>query len=492
VKLIDGAPIRNHPSSMISTLASFIIPVAFMAFIMVTNYRDAMDRELISAVYPIAVLIVLTVLITFRIWQKTTYTFGTNELVVNRDLVMKRVTNIQYSRLSSVNVQRGIINKLFGTTTLLFNVNSSVNTARAEATLTLKEEEADALREELSRLIFKKEIALEQELEVESVVKVSNAEIVLHGLIGQPTVSTLVGIGSLLFSILSLFLNNGGSFIVSVMMIVVSVLPQWIRNIFRYSNYRIYRVGDTVTVQSGLLRNYRISFNVSKINSIRIREPAIARLMGKSILEAEVVGLSDGGIPLLCPLKKKDAVYKAMMALIPEHVFDLESYGQPREAFIPTMVTKLIYSLPFILFSMIATTMWYNQIIGLKEQTVIAFIFALLAFVGVIIPLILVVHGILAQRQRTFGMHGDAFVFVTGGYDKVTEYFLYDKVQTAEVRSGPIQRRFGVSTCTVSILSSTGFKKVSSGLFSSDDLEKVSQETMARILDGRYDYRRYL
>jgi len=489
--LLDGKPIRNHPSSMISTLVSLAVPLAIMAFVMMSNFRDEVSMELADMTYPIAVLIVLAVFIVIRIWQKTTYTFGENELVVNRDLVMKRVTNIQYSRLSSVNVQRGIINKLFGTTVLLFNVNSSVNTMRAEATLTLKEEEADALREELSRFIFKKEMALEEEKEIESVVEVSNAEIVLHGLIGQPTVSALVGIGSFGFSLLSLFFNNGGSLLASIMLIVISVLPQWVRVILRYSNYRIYRIGDTVTIQSGLLRNYRTSFNVNKINSVRIREPAIARLMGKSILEAEVIGLSDGTVPLLCPLKKKEVVDRAIAELIPEHVFDLESYGQPREAFVPTVVTKLVYSTPFILFSIVASVMWCSQILE-KEQSVIVFIFALLVFIGAVIPLLLIIHGILAQRQRTFGMKGDAFVFVTGGYDKVTEFFLFDKVQTAEVRSGPIQRRFGVSTCTVSILSSVGFKKVGSGLFFSDELEKISEEVMARILDGRYDYKRYL
>jgi len=482
---------RNHPSSMVSSLATIAIPLAMIVFVMVSNFSSEIGMNLTDAVFLVIAVTILAVFIVFRIWQKTTYVFGSNELIVNRNLIAKRVTNIQYSRLSSVNVQRGIVNKLFGTTTLLFNVNSSVNTMTAEATLTLKSEEADALRQELSKLIFNKDIEPKEEEEIESIINVSNAEIVLHGLIGQPTIAALVGVASFLFSLVSLVFNNGGSFIMSIVMIVVSVFPQWIRIILRYSNYRIYRVGDTITIQSGLIRNYRISFDINKINSVRIREPALARVMGKSILEAEVIGLATDGMPLLCPLKKNNIVNKAVMTLVPEHVFRLESYGQPREAFVPTVITRLICAIPFVLFTLVVLSMQYEKILEL-DQLACIFIFSMLALTGVVVPVLLLIHGFLAQGQRSFSTREDAFVFITGAYDKVTEYFLYDKIQTAQVRSGPIERRFGVSTCTVSILSSVGFKKVTSGLFSAEELEKIPRETMARILDGRYDYRRYL
>lgn len=42
------------------------------------------------------------------------------------------------------------------------------------------------------------------------------------------------------------------------------------------------------------------------------------------------------------------------------------------------------------------------------------------------------------------------------------------------------------------MMSSVGFKEITSGLFEPDDLERVADEVNARIADGRYDYRRYL
>jgi hypothetical protein len=42
------------------------------------------------------------------------------------------------------------------------------------------------------------------------------------------------------------------------------------------------------------------------------------------------------------------------------------------------------------------------------------------------------------------------------------------------------------------MMSSMGAKVIRSGTFLNEDLERVSAEVMARIRDGRYDYRRYL
>jgi len=59
------------------------------------------------------------------------------------------------------------------------------------------------------------------------------------------------------------------------------------------------------------------------------------------------------------------------------------------------------------------------------------------------------------------------------------------------VSSGIIQRRFGVAQCTISTMSAMGAKNIRSGVFFKEDLDAVPSEIMARIRDGRYDYKRY-
>ncbi len=489
----DGSfVLRNHPSVIIKNLVRSLFAVAFVILVNIRNFIH--DGQLVLELWmflPGLILFAALAFIFWRIWALTTYTFGDTEILVKRDTVFKRNIHIQYSRLASVNVRRGIINHIFGTTELLFNVNSSVNPANAEASITLPSEEADRLRESISSRIFRRELVIEEDHRQGSLVEISNSDIILHGLFGQPTVQSIVGLGSLIYSIATLFWGDGTGIIPALVLFVLSSLYPWVRTVLRYYNYRIYRVDDTITVQSGLISNYRSSFNIKKVNSVRIRQPLLARVMGKALLEAEVVGLADSeGMPLLCPLKGKDTVMSLGEQLVPEFLFGFEHRGQPSKALVPTVLYKailgaIVAAIGIVLFLYLGDLHYSSEI----ERD------AALIIVGIItvaVPILFILHGILAQGNREFAMSDETFMFTIGAYDRETDFIRYDKVQKTLVSNGPIQRMFGVATCTVSLMSSAGFKSITSGVFLREELDAVPEEIMARIRDGRYDYRRYL
>jgi putative membrane protein len=481
---------KNHVSVIFQNLLTTAIFLAFMIFVGLNSsgYEEGSFRlALLSA----GALLVIVTFVYIRIWMKTTFTFSETELTVNRDTVFKNVSNIQYSKMASVNVRKTIINHLFGTKTLLFNINSSINSTRAEATLTLRSDEADHLREWVSSRILNKQMDIQEDIEQETLVEIKNVDVIMHGFFGQPTTTSLVGLASLGYSIFTLFTGSGGLFMALILFGISSILP-WIRTILRYYNYRIFRVGDTITVESGLLNVYRSSFNTKKINSIRVREPLLARLMGKSLLEAEVVGLADSeGMPLLCPLKSKEIVNKLADELVPEFLFEYNECSQPRESFIPTMCLRLLIAAVSALIG-VSALIYIEFVHGAPPGYIARYLLdATYVILIAVIPAISIVHGLLAQRNREFSMGSETFMFVTGAYDRQTDFMRYDKVQIASVTAGIIQRRFGVGRCTVNIMSSKGVLSLRSGLFHKDDLEKVGQEVMDRIRDGRYDYRRY-
>jgi putative membrane protein len=481
---------KNHVTTILQNIISMLIGLGFMALVMYTSSGNSLEMGRFGLCLIGAVAVMMS-LVYVRIWMKTTYTFNETELTVFKDTVFKNLTNIQYSKMASVNVRRTVLNHIFGTTTLLFNINSSINAVKAEATLTLKTADADVLREWVSGRILSKPMPLVDDRQQETLVEVRNIDVILHGFFGQPTTSSLVGLASLGYSILTMFTGSGGLVMALILFGVSSVLP-WIRTILRYYNYRIYRVGDTITVESGLLNVYRSSFNTKKVNSIRVREPLLARLMGKSLLEAEVVGLADSeGMPLLCPLKSKAVVRKLANEIVPEFIFDCENGNQPKESFIPTMGIRVLASVISMIMglSLLAYVMF---VVGEPANPILRYIlYAAYAILIIVIPAIIIVHGLLAQKNREFAMSSETFLFVTGAYDRQTDYMRYDKVQIASVTAGILQRRFGVGRCTVNIMSSKGVMSLTSGIFRKDELEAVGQEVIARIRDGRYDYRRY-
>ena len=486
---LENRVYKNHYTIVVQSIFSFLLLIAFAGAI---GYMSSGEMEFRSS-WGILILVIggTSVFINVRVWMRTTFTFGPTEITVVKDTLFKNEVNIQYSRLASVNVRKGIINQIFGTTTLLFNVNSSVNARSAEATLTLPDDEANRLREMVSSRIFQKAMVIEEEKQEETLVSVSNMDVILHGFFGQPTSSSLIGLASGAYSVATLFIGEGISIVALVIFAMSSIIP-WVRTILRYYNYRIYRIGDTITVESGLISKYRSSFNIKKVNSVRVREPLLARLLGKSLLEAEVVGLADSeGLPLLCPLKGKRVVDDLAVRLVPEFVFETGHHTQPREAFVPTMFNKIFWAVMLVAVGAVLylyVTANYPMETGSLDNLVLL---TAVAIIAVLLPVLMIIHGLLAHRNREFEMGDETFLFVTGGYDRQKEYIRYDKVQVCRVSSGIVQRRFGMGTCSVGLMTSKGATSIRSGIFSRTDMELVGKEVMDRIRDGRYDYRRY-
>ena len=437
-----------------------------------------------------AILLVIAVceVMIYYFWKRTTFTFLDSEIYVLRDTVSRNEKHIQYAKLASVNVRRGWVNLLFGTATLTFNVNSSINSGVPEASLCLKLDEANRLREELSAMIFNKEMVIDEDNLVETLAHVSNRDIILHGILGQPTSQFIFGGLMLLYAIAMALVGSGSGVITALIFLMFSEVVPRVSTIMRYYNYRIYRVDDTITVESGMFTKYRSSFNINKINSVRIREPLFARILGKATLEAEVVGMAnDNNIPILCPLKARDEVFVVMRNICPELHFESEVRKQPRGAMVPMLVSGIVTTIMVEVFLMAISLIIYPEVPG---PSLIFFQSCILAAI-IVIPAVVFIRVVLAQKNRDFDIGTDSFRFTYGAYDLVTEYVNYDKVQVVRVSAGPLQRRFGVSRCQVSLMSSAGATTITSGLFAPDDLEDVFKIVMGRISDGRYDYRKY-
>ena len=480
---------RNHPSVIVGYMLSTIIVLGVILFSLM---RDEISGNVTETLFVFAALMVFVFLWSYFYWKRTFYIFTDTELHVTRTAIAKSDKHIQYTRLASVGVTRTLINRVFGTSTLTFNVNSSMNAQAAEATLVLKKDMADRLRNQLNSLIFEKENTVQQDMEVQTLVHVTNSDVVIHAILGQPTYQAVFGLLMLFYAVVMLFYDNGGGLLTAVVLFAASEVLPFISAILRYYNYRIFRVGDTITVESGLITTRRSSFKINKVNSVRIREPLFARIFSKAMIEAEVVGMAgdENNIPLLCPLKGRSDVREMLFRLIPELAFEPEPERQPRRALIPMLITDTVFAVVVIAVFMALFFTAESYLVGVSETWTLV-IRSSEVFFAVAIPVLIYGHSGMAQRHRTFDMGENSFMFVYGGYDTATEFINYDKVQYASVTSGPLQRAFGVAECSVNMMSSTGYKRITSGLFEPEDLEKVSEEVMSRIRDGRYDYRKY-
>ena len=270
------------------------------------------------------------------------------------------------------------------------------------------------------------------------------------------------------------------STLLAILIFVLEFIIPAIGTFMRYYGYRIVRVGDTVSISSGLISTRTDSFKLSKVNFVRIREPLMCRLMGRCILEAEVVGnANEKGMPLLCPLKDKKIALDLFATLLPEFGCDSEFETQSKTALAGIGMWMAI-ALAFVAL----------MAFGIKIEMP-ANLLIILNVSVVVLALGIIGWGISAYRNRKFAMNDSIVLVVTGSFDKVYNYILIDKIQFANVRTTPLQRRRGDGRCSIHMLSAAGATMVRSGVFRADVLEKVSAETLARIRDGRYDFRKY-
>ena len=202
---------RNHPTVLLEK--AFSMGVALLFMYLVTG------NGMIEMLAAYTAVFVVGMVYSFAIWRRTWVSFEDTEIVVLRDTwVTKKTKRIQYSRLASVGVARSIINRICGTTRLIFNVNSSINANEPEATLTVDSELAERIRRELNSRIFSKESETAEEPEIETLVKVSNADIVIHAFISQPTARLVFAVLMLVYSFVSILYDSAGGLVIPLLL----------------------------------------------------------------------------------------------------------------------------------------------------------------------------------------------------------------------------------------------------------------------------------
>ena len=428
-----------------------------------------------------AAMLLLSLAANVVIWRRTRFYFLDDEMVVERNALFRSEKRIQYDRLASVNEERDPVCRLLGATRLSFNLNSSVNAAQAEATIVLKSDEARALRERMDSRIFGKAPVVQEGFREgpASLVDVTFGDIVLHSMFGMPSLQAGFGAVMLAYSIVT-FVVQGSPSLLATLFFVLDFLIPALSSFFRLYGYRITRSGDAVSVQSGFFSTKEDSFLLSKVNCVRMRESLLCRLMGRAILEVEVVGTADRkGVPLLCPLKPKEVATGLFHGLLPEFECSAEPMGQCRVSLVGISLKAA---------AVVSAALVVSYIIYLQIDDGWAPI-ALLA--GIVMAALCAAWAARAYRVRTFACDGDIAAVVTGAFDKVSDFILLDKIQFVDVRSSPVQRRKGAASCRINMLSTSGAASVTSGVFPAEELERVSSTVLDRIKDGRYDFRRF-
>jgi len=486
---VTGEPLRCHPTIIVEDTLHIIVVMALFLFIF-----GRLDMSLVAALGVGA--LALTLLFSYRRWKRTLIRFSEKEVVIERDTLFKFKKVLPYSKIAAVNISQGLLNRIFGTSKLMININSGHNAILPEASLTFKRELAERLRGEMSRHLYDQSLPAEEEMR--SIVSFSTKDVVVHSLFSVPTSQTLLGGVFLANSIVEMYnsvtteMGAGGTALPSLFMFFLIQMVPSITQLFRYYNFKVHRQGEFIHLQHGLIRTYKTSFRISKINAVRVKSTLASRLLHRSCIEAEVVGIASGDSegssrPVICLLKDDETIKKVLGELVPEFVYERTPGKQPVGAWSVLRIRTLIASVLLVLAMAYPSAVLFRE--NASQEGLLNLAAYLLPLLTALAILAAVYAARVSYRVREIDLGEELFTFVNGILDRETVVMSYDKVQMVRVTKGPIARRFGVSRGTVHLLSSTGSKSISSGLFSEEQLDRIGDTVMERMASGKYDHR---
>ncbi|MDD3217217.1 MAG: PH domain-containing protein, partial [Methanoculleus sp.] len=417
--IAPGERVRCHPSVIVENSLSVVVLVALL----VTRFETTAVAGVLAAA------VVALLLFNYRQWKLTTIRFGETEIVVERDTLFKMKKTLPYAKIAAVNVNRGIVNRLFGTSKLQININSGSSATVPEAVLTFREDTADELRSAILERLHDGEVVPDEDEPAESLVSFSPADVVVHGLFSVPTYQTTFGSVFLAYSIVELYTSAGAGFrgdgraLVSLLIFVALQVAPAVSLIFRYYNYRVYRRGETIYLQHGFFRTYKTSFDVSRVNAVRVKSTLAARLLHRSWIEAEVVGLASGTgeslRPVLCLLKDDATQQRLLRELVPEFVYDRNPERQPEEAKGVLLVRAAIASFTLVLAAAYPSIYLYRETAALTGVTGTVLPYALpLATALAVLAIFYATY--VSYRITEFDAGRDLFTFVNGAVDRET------------------------------------------------------------------------
>lgn len=479
--MLTNEPIRNHKSVIAKN-------VIFTSAIVVLTFIWAVADHPLVTLGIMAILIGGTSVLYYIYWAKTLITITDDDIIVERNTVFKTKKTIPYRKIASINADRDLIDRIFDTTKLKVNINSSRNATVPEVVLTFGKTFADEVRSELSRRIFNQTFDKEQYDAAESAVKFTNRDVVLHGLISLSTYQTIMTILLLAYSVTIVFFteaNLTGVAIALMLVVFMEVFPMFFL-IIRYYNFKVFRTGDTIHLQHGAIQNYHSSFEIHRVNAVRIKRTLFARLMKKAYIEAEVVGIAggnDGKIrPMISILSKEENIGTIMREILPEFVYEREPMKQPSAARAPMIVNNAVVAA--VILCVLVAVFWFTagplDEPGISKLWHDAVTYGLIAMMALTV-MVAAFNIPLSLRRLEFDMGDDLFTFKRGIVDQETVTMNYDKVQIIEIRSGLPAKRKGLAKCSASVLSATGGQRISSGFFPEEELAKVADVMLERV-----------
>lgn len=250
------------------------------------------------------------------------------------------------------------------------------------------------------------------------------------------------------------FFVESSIFVIIILIFLITVIA-WIISIFitviKYGNFSVVKRGNDLIISRGLLETRQLTLNIKRITTVRYVATMIRQPLGFTSVYVESAGggSSDEQLStLLLPLVRKKAANEILNEIVPDYVIEKQLTPLPKRALIRFMVRAVIP----VLIVVIPAAVW------------LPFGNWLLIFIPVAFAL-----GWLRYKDGGHAVTKRHVIFQTRHFNLTREVVPKKRIQSVEKSHSLFQRRMGLCTFTVSILSTAGGKSFSVRDMAEDD-----------------------
>ncbi|MCR5736816.1 MAG: PH domain-containing protein [Eubacterium sp.] len=451
---------RNHFFSVFQNVIpvfTILIGVGLNIYNNIIEGKQSMDEiksELTKIIVGAFVFFIIIFLWKIRVWYKTWIVIEDGTISMERNTVFFKKNTIGIGNISNVNLEQTIIGRLFGICNLKINTNSFSTADTTDMKLTLKKDDANALKEEI--------LAGMAYLNGE---EVSNNDIEMFDFVSEPRDIIMNTVYSVRYLTLLTFFVFFGSIISFISMVIegenllfssgiiilinIVIFGCWITYqgicyYLKYAEFATKRTDNKIYIRYGKIKRVEYSIPVEKVNGIVIRQTFMARIFKKYSAELINVGMGDEEkektfFCLYCSLKQLQQILKI---LLPEYSDAIEFHlmRQPKMVWVLKIKNLLFFTMIFggIFFSVKKKFDEVPVGVGIYGWIVAVFFILLAYYLSYMVKGATVKNHYFNDKEGIFG----------------TKHMIVhiDKIQHISIKSNVLTKKLGICRGGVHIL----------------------------------------
>lgn len=482
-----GKEFRCHPSIIVanSLRVTIVLAFAMLSSLPEDIFTEDGSIDLAGASFTAlitfgAILIALLIYLGARFFAwKRTYISITNENLVydKRTVFFQKKIKVKLSQISTVNFQKGIVDRFFGTYTVKLDIDSSATAEKTDFHLVFKEDLAKAFEAEILSAKDKcvegnnSDVSYNKALdEPNHIIRFDIGGILLHSLFITP-IWGAIAFGAALAGVSVPFMELSPIVYPIVFLLglpvalILSFLSSLIRNVFLYHNFTLSKTENELIITFGLITKRSFRLPLSKTNAVIVRQSFFGRIFGMYYAEIINVGMGNEQeklSPIFCLMLKKQAMEEVLYKAVPQFAGDIKVPTSPARAFLPTFLKGALPSL-----ALIALTVGFG--VAAKKPVVM---------LGIIVALILIWVGIAFFSYKAKGLRvdEDKLTIATGILSRRIITVPFAKVQQLTVKQGPICAQLGLRCGKISVLSAMANKNNTIGYFPPNTFKAIAEK----------------